>query len=304
MSAAPVSPAYYADLSGMEGLKHSARANDPAAVREAARQFESLFTNMLLKSMRQASIGEGLGDSEQTKFYQEMFDQQLSLQLSRGKGLGLADMLVRQLQRSGVAPAAAGANGAAGAPGATGATGAAAAPGSANAAAAPASAAARNDFISRIWPHAAEAARRMGVAPELVVAHAALETGWGQHLPADANGQSNNLFGIKAGSGGTESTTTEWSGGAATSTRARFRSYDSIGACMQDYASLLCGNRRYAGSLNSGGDAAAFASGLVRGGYATDPDYARKLQATVASVRDITRGGSIKDAAGRPISVT
>jgi flagellar protein FlgJ len=280
MSAAPVSPAYYADLSGMEGLKHSARANDPAAVREAARQFESLFTNMLLKSMRQASLGDGLGDSEQTKFYQEMFDQQLALQMSRGKGLGLADMLVHQLQRTGVAPPTAGA----------------AQPG--------ASAAARSDFISRIWPHAAEAARRMGVAPEIVVAHAALETGWGQHLPADAAGQSNNLFGIKASTGGTDAATTEWVDGARTGVRARFRAYDSIGACVQDYANLLCGNPRYAASLNAGEDANAFASALVRGGYATDPDYARKLEATVASVRDITRGNAFKGAAERPINVT
>jgi len=295
MSAAPVSPAYYADLSGMEGLKHSARANDPAAVREAARQFESLFTNMLLKSMRQASLGDGLGDSEQTKFYQEMFDQQLALQMSRGKGLGLADMLVHQLQRTGVAPPQAGAAAT------TGGTGAAAAP----AAVQPgASAAARSDFISRIWPHAAEAARRMGVAPEIVVAHAALETGWGQHLPADAAGQSNNLFGIKASTGGTDAATTEWVDGARTGVRARFRAYDSIGACVQDYANLLCGNPRYAASLNAGEDANAFASALVRGGYATDPDYARKLEATVASVRDITRGNAFKGAAERPINVT
>ena len=81
MSAPPVAPAYYADFSGMEALRKTAQQNQPAAVREAARQFESLFTNMLLKSMREASMGENLGDSQQTQFYQGMFDQQLSLQL-------------------------------------------------------------------------------------------------------------------------------------------------------------------------------------------------------------------------------
>jgi len=108
MSGAPVAPAYYADFSGMEALKKSAQQNQPTAVREAARQFESLFTNMLLKSMREASMGESLGDSAQTQFYQDMFDQQLALQMSRGKGLGLAEHLVGQLQRAGAAPAAAG----------------------------------------------------------------------------------------------------------------------------------------------------------------------------------------------------
>ena len=104
MSSAPVNTSYYADFGRMEALKKTARQDQPAAIREAARQFESLFTHMLLKSMREANLGEGLGDSEQTQFYQDMFDQQLSVQMSQGKGLGLAERLVQQLQRTGLSP--------------------------------------------------------------------------------------------------------------------------------------------------------------------------------------------------------
>jgi len=95
------SPEFYADLQGLAALKRNAKTQSPEALREAAKQFESLFTRMLLKTMRAASMGDSLFDSEQTKFYQDMFDDQMAVHLSRGKGLGLADMLVRQLQQSG-----------------------------------------------------------------------------------------------------------------------------------------------------------------------------------------------------------
>jgi flagellar protein FlgJ len=307
MSNAPVAPAYYADVSGMEALKKSAQQNQPAAVREAARQFESLFTNMLLKSMREASLGESLGESEQTRFYQDMFDQQLALQMSRGKGLGLAEHLVSQLQRSGATPVAAGTPAGAG-------TAVAAAPAAGTAVtgalhavpAAGASLARRTHFISSIQPYAAEAGRRLGVAPETIIAHAALETGWGQHLPVGSAGNSHNLFGIKAGRGWTgaaaDAITIEYQGGAATSQRAPFRAYDSIGAGMQDYVGLLSGNPRYAGALNCGDDVVAYASGLQRGGYATDPAYVQKLVATCAAVREAAAHAGLKGSQSAPIT--
>ena len=300
MSANPIAPAYYADFSGMEALKKTAQQNQPGAVREAARQFESLFTNMLLKSMRAASMGEGLGDSEQTQFYQDMFDQQLSLQMSRGKGLGLADHLVRQLQRAGVAPAAPAAAAAVTAP----AHAAALAPvGSATAGG---NLARHAQFISSIQPYAAEAARRLGVAPETIIAHAALETGWGRHLPAGAAGSSHNLFGIKAGGrwqgAVADSLTTEFEGGTATSQRGPFRSYESVGASMRDYVGLLSGNPRFAGALNCGGDATAFATALQRGGYATDPAYVQKLVATCATVRELAVQAALKSDQAVPIT--
>ena len=100
---APISTSFYADPQGLADLRSNARANDPAALKEAAKQFESLFTKMLLKSMREANqnFGDSMFSSEQTEFYEGMFDDQLAVQLSQGKGLGLADMLVRQLTQGG-----------------------------------------------------------------------------------------------------------------------------------------------------------------------------------------------------------
>ena len=282
MSTGPVDPAYYADFSGMEALKQTAQQHQPAAVREAARQFESLFTNMLLKSMREASMGESLGDSEQTRFYQDMFDQQLALQMSQGKGLGLAEHLVQQLQRTGAAPTVA-----------------------PHAAAGP-HLTTREQFIDSIRPYATEAARRLGVAPETIIAHAALETGWGRHLPATAAGSSHNLFGVKAGGHWqglkADSLTTEFTGSEPGSVRAPFRAYDSIGASMRDYAGLICDHPRFAGALNCGENVAAYAAGLQRGGYATDPAYVQKLVATAAAVRELSAQAVLKNAAALPIT--
>jgi flagellar protein FlgJ len=290
MSSAPVNSSYYADFGRMEALKKTARQDQPAAIREAARQFESLFTHMLLKSMREANLGEGLGDSEQTQFYQDMFDQQLSVQMSQGKGLGLAERLVQQLQRTGLSPAAS--------PAPSPVAGAHAPP-TANLT--------HTQFIDRIWPYAEQAAKRIGVAIETVIAHAALETGWGRHLPAAGNAADaatgttggNNLFGIKAGANwrgaAAESPTTEYVGGNAGTVQAPFRSYASIAAGFNDYANLLTGNPRFASALNQGSDAAAFAQGLQRGGYATDPAYVRKLVTTAAAVREFTAQSTLKN---------
>ena len=104
MSSPTVAPSFYADFQGLDRLRASAARQDPQALREAARQFEGLFTAMMLKSMRQASLGNGLGDSEETKTYQDMYDQQLALQMAHGKGLGLAEMLMQQLTRRGYQP--------------------------------------------------------------------------------------------------------------------------------------------------------------------------------------------------------
>jgi Rod binding domain-containing protein len=108
VSSQPIGPTYYADFNGLEGLKKGAKADDPKAIRAAAQQFESLFTDMMLKSMREAKLGQGLGDTQESDLYQDMYDQQLSLKMAQGKGIGLADMLVQQLTRNSAAKAAAG----------------------------------------------------------------------------------------------------------------------------------------------------------------------------------------------------
>ena len=293
MAIDPSRGATYTDLQSLTALKREARAQDPAALRETARQFESVFTRMLLQSMRQASQGDSLFDSQQSGFYRDMFDDQLAIELSRGKGLGLAEMMVEQLMRPGAGLPAAGAEAAARPTIASTPAAAATAPPAGNAAA---SAAQREAFVREMLPQAEVAARQLGVAPRTLIAHAALETGWGRSLPRTAEGQSSyNLFGIKAGAswGGAAvaSSTQEYENGVAGTRVERFRAYASQDAGVRDYVQLLQASPRYAAALGTGEDSGAFAQALQRGGYATDPDYARKLQAVAAGVGTILDGG-------------
>jgi len=269
-----VNPSLYADPAALGALRRDAASQSPEALRETAKQFESLFTSMLLKSMRAASPGDPYG-SDQQDFYQDMFDQQLATQLSSGKGLGLADVLVRQLMQ-GAGAMTEGAGQADAVPGSTGAW-------------PPRSA---DEFVRAIRPAATEAARDLGVDPDTVIAHAALETGWGRSMPVDANGQpSFNLFGIKAAgswNGRAQAARThEFLDGRLQQVTDAFRAYDSPDQSIRDYVGLLKSSPRYAGALNTGSDAGAFARGLVRGGYATDPDYVAKLTAVAARLKSM-----------------
>lgn len=144
-------------------------------------------------------------------------------------------------------------------------------------------------FVAGVTPAAEEAARQLGVAPELVVAHAALESGWGRKPLLQADGSTtHNVFGIKATGGWTgdvaAARTTEVEDGVAVPRTERFRSYPDATAAFRDYAQVLLDNPRYRGALNTGSDARAFAEGLARGGYATDPAYADKLTGVARSV--------------------
>jgi flagellar protein FlgJ len=148
-------------------------------------------------------------------------------------------------------------------------------------------------FLNSIAPWAREAADKLGVAPELVSAHAALESGWGQRPLRNADGSSTyNLFGIKAGSGWhgdvAESATTEYVGGATLKTSARFRAYPDQASAFRDYAQMLIDNPRFRGVLKAGSDAHAFASALAKGGYATDPAYAAKLSRLAGKLQGIS----------------
>jgi flagellar protein FlgJ len=245
--------------------------------------------------MREANLGPGLGDSDATNTYQEMYDQQLAVQMSQGKGLGLADMLVQQLTRSGLK-------------GTTAATG-----GEAGATATPSqttsvpSTAQRSSFVQRVQPLADEAAGQLGVAPDTLIAQAALETGWGQHLPASSNGSSSsNLFGIKAGGSWQGATATadtvEYTAGTASTTAAKFRAYDSTQASARDLVSLVSGSTRYAAALGAGNDVGAYATALQQGGYATDPDYVKKMVATAQSLQELRASGALNLSARVSIS--
>jgi flagellar protein FlgJ len=328
----------YTDINGLSKLKNAAGKNDPAAIRTVAQQFEAMFTRMMLKSMRDASGSDPLFGSDQEKMYQDMADDQLSVQMSKGKGLGLADMLVRQLQKMGVkgADAAAG-DGQTNGPGgvnalgnngarakaaaaylntarATGALTTSGAPATTTSASADSAStgaaadAAKSSFVQDLWPQAQEAGLVLGVDPRHLIAQAALETNWGRKVPADAAGRSsNNLFGMKASadwSGSTVTTGThEFANGVAASTNAQFKAYATPAQSFQDYVSLLRNNPRYASALNTGGDVQAFASGLQRGGYATDPSYAAKIAAVASTVaHNAADSGDLKLASSVPIS--
>lgn len=152
-----------------------------------------------------------------------------------------------------------------------------------------ASSTAQQAFLKSIAPWASQAAQQLGVAPELVAAHAALESGWGQRPLLNGGGAtSNNLFGIKAGSrwngAVSDAATTEYVNGEPIKTRERFRAYPDAASAFQDYAQMLLNNPRYRGVLNTGNDAQAFARGLAKGGYATDPGYATKLERLATSL--------------------
>lgn len=277
------------DLGELARLRLSAKANAPEALRTAARQFEAMFTQMLLKSARAANPGDSLFGSDQTEFYQDMYDQQLAQSLSSGKGLGIADLLIRQLQQGGgqASTAQAAAVNLAATPSAV--TTQASADSTA-AAPAPPLMAAQNpqDFVARILPHAEKAAAELGVPARTLVAQAALETGWGQRVTRNADGSSSyNLFGIKADSrwrGDSASTMThEYENGERRDQAASFRSYDSIAQSFSDYVAFIRGNPRYAEALRAAGDGSAYAQALQRAGYATDPAYAKKIQGIVNS---------------------
>jgi flagellar protein FlgJ len=281
----PVDNSFYAEPQGLSALKRDAKTQSPESLRAAARQFESLFTQMMLKSMRDATPKDSLMGSDQQDFYQDMFDTQLSAQLSKGRGLGLADMLVRQLMQQGGAPGDPAGDATSGA-----AAPSAAAPLRAPATTGNAAPASRQDFIDALMPAARRVGEKLGVDPETLVAHAALETGWGRSLPRTAAGTSSfNLFGIKAGASWNgdvaAASTREFAGGTATTGVERFRAYGSAEACLEDYGRLLGANPRYADALNTGSDAAAFATALQRGGYATDPEYASKLTRVAAALK-------------------
>lgn len=353
------------DMQGLQRLKHSARQDPSQGVRGAAEQFEALFIQMMLKSMRDAVPTTGLIDSKQTEFYQSLLDQQWS-QTMASRGIGLADSLVAQLERSGMVSAppqqgsavdeliagiprgaprplqdalrpdadsgdeekheAASADSAEPAsPPAnflealeTTAAGfmdrMAAVPaaeqqalGDARSEPAPAvnasgGASSRGEsapdhvqaFLDRLTGPAQAASRKTGVPAELILAQAALETGWGRHEIATADGRnSHNLFGIKAGSQWqgptTEITTHEYLNGQRTRVSDSFRVYGSFEEAFTDYARLIGDNPRYA-RVTTAPSAEQAARELQAGGYATDPAYADKLIAVMNTLGPMAPG--------------
>jgi len=299
--------AVYNDFTGLANLKAEAAKQSPEATREAARQFEALFVQMMLKSMRSASAV--LGEERDTT-YEEMFDQQISIEMTRDRGIGIAEMLVRQLASK--APDDKGAavsmldwdsarfsgsvapgrpDLAADKPGKTDSV--VTIPGSMTELAPqrddwrPVN---QQEFIRDIWSLAERAAADLDIDPRVLVAQAALETGWGQKLIRDGSGISgNNLFGIKADSrwDGERITvnTLEYENGMPTRSRDKFRAYPSLREGFDDYVNFLKGNSRYDSATKGGLTPEEYAGSLQDAGYATDPAYAEKIRGIVNGFR-------------------
>ena len=255
----------YTDLNGLAALK--ADPTSPQAISAVAGQVEALFLQMMLKSMRDASMGDEL-DGNEMGVYQDMFDKQVALTISQHQDLGIGAILKRQLTGK-TAPAAPKTDSG----GATAATPVAQTQVLAQTPA---------EFVDQVMPAIRRAATALGVNPLGLLAQAALETGWGQRMPRTSDGSSSfNLFGVKMGDewkgARVIADTVEFSNGVATPRRTAFRAYGSIEESVSDFANLLKKSPRYRDAIAAGGDAHTYVDRMGKSGYATDPGYANKL---------------------------
>lgn len=295
------------DFHGLNQLRASAnQANQKdQTLRQVASQFEALFVGMMLKSMRQAELAKGIFDTEQSNLYRDMADQQMAMDMSASGGLGLQDMIIRQLggdpnnanlplggqtfsadtvqtlprlveyvrelkpeEATEVADES---------PEITANTNE-----RLTSQPLPARFSSPAEFVENLWPLAEKAASKIGAAPEAIIAQAALETGWGKHILQDKQGSSFNLFNIKADSRWngeyTSKNVLEYRNGQPIQEQSRFRSYDDYQQSFDDYVQFLQSNPRYQTALQNAGSPERFVEHLQKAGYATDPQYASKLK--------------------------
>jgi flagellar protein FlgJ len=324
----------YTDFNGLAKLKGEARKDSPEALKEVAKQFESIFINNVLKSMRQAKLADGAMDNDQSKFYNDMYDQQLAVHLSGSPGVGLADLIVKQMSHdkpkndkqgsedslnrsAGMSlsgseqvhavnrpvnsktdsPAVGFVDGQVTVTPYTqdrrpldkmtefSTDGDHVIPMQAMSAlkaghALPIQSA--EEFVRRLHPYAEQAAKELGVEPKVILAQAALESGWGRSVIKNNNGSNSfNLFNIKADKAWqgkqAQVATLEFDQGIAKKVNAGFRSYDSFEASFRDYVAFIKSNPRYGDALKQVGNAEQYMHELQRAGYATDPKYADKV---------------------------
>ena len=282
------------DVQGFDSLRAKVAASPQQGVKMAAKQFDASFITMMLKSMRDATPQDGPLDSRDGAQFTSMMDEQMAQQMS-SKGIGVADAMLKQLMNN------AGMQSGSASSGSTAALDALAKAygnSQANGSLANGVGYSRNSaltpplhgdgtthvdaFVDKLASSAQAASESTGVPARFIIGQAALESGWGKREIMKANGEtSHNVFGIKATkdwTGKTVSTvTTEYRNGQPQRVVEKFRAYDSYDEAMADYAQLLKNNPRYAQVLNGSHDAAGFAIGMQRAGYATDPHYAKKL---------------------------
>lgn len=298
------------DLEGLGELRRRAQREDPTALAELAVQFEALFIGMMLESARSATLDSGLFGGAETEQYLALMDRQVALELARSGGFGFGRMLEQQLAaKDDALPAASLAARGPRPPRAAELAGAPPTPAAESAAPPAASAAAVTgafpvglpsilaaiggaaevaaegeptpaQFVTSLLPQAAAAGAALGVEPRLLLAQAALETGWGRAVPQRGAESAHNLFGIKAGASWNGAAVEQWTlehdGGVTAPQRERFRAYGSTVESFADYVDLIRTARRYAEALEHGTNAEAYARAVTEAGYATDPKYADK----------------------------
>ncbi|MGY0195460.1 flagellar assembly peptidoglycan hydrolase FlgJ [Leptothrix sp. BB-4] len=311
----------------LDGLRAAAKSDPKGAIKEVAKQFEALFMQELMKSMRAATQSSGMLDNNGTEMATGLLDQQYASEMT-GRPGGLADAIARQLERqtglsngAGAAlptggfqlparPAAIQGLQGAGPNTNTNTIGAGRTSFSQGTQAASRYAqldpAARIDtpaeFIQAHGDAAEAVASDSGIPAQFMLAQAAHETGWGRRQIVGQDGTvSNNLFGIKAGPGWTGpsvvATTTEVVNGQPQKVQARFRAYATPEDSFRDYARLIGSSPRYqgvmaglkAGDAGNPQTATAFAQSLQRAGYATDPQYAAKLGRVIDTTARVQR---------------
>ncbi len=275
------------DLSGLNSIRQLGSKDKDAALEKIAKQFEYILMHQMLKSMRQANAvfeKDSMFNSSETNFHRDMLDHQLTLSLAEGKGIGLADALVRQLKQS------------------YGDVQRKSQSDNELQFQMPTSKKASQSsddvqeirwdspeaFVESVMPYASEAAEKLGVDPKVLISQAALETGWGKHVIRDSQGNSShNLFNIKADSrwqgDGVSVKTLEYRNGLPKPEVASFRRYESYGQSFADYVEFIQGNPRYRQALEKADDPEAYVRELQNAGYATDPFYAKKITSIFSS---------------------
>ena len=267
----------YTDFSQFAEMRRNAQQAPNSSLEEVAKQFESLFINMVLKSMRDASFGDPLFDSNQSEFYQDMFDKQIAVDMAKDKGIGLANTLIQQMQKYMPSDKDATTN----------------------------SNIKNNDpfilsrdtnkfnsreeFVNTLLPYAQTAAEELGLDPRVLVAQSALETGWGKSIGKLSDGQTSfNLFNIKAGANYNGSQyhkkTVEYLNGVPKLEAAKFRAYNNYAESFNDYVNLIKNSPRYQEALEQSSDSQAYLNGIQQAGYATDPRYADKINRLLQSM--------------------
>jgi len=314
----------FLDINGLNSIRQDAKSGDKAskeaALDQAAKQFEAIFVQMLMKSMRKAQdvlASDSPFNSESTKFYRDMHDQQMSLELSNNGALGLSELIVRQLggDSDNFTPQSvlrsdgninSRANVRITEPSlvttmnfvnqSTAEQDSSKDRQTNGSIAAQALALLQSpvfekptDFVIALMPDAKRVQEKINVPFEVVIAQAALETGWGQKMiKTDSGESSNNLFNIKADSRWqgekTHKETLEFENGAMVKKREPFRVYDSLAQSVNDYVDLLTNSERYQGALEQSKNVEQFLHNLQSAGYATDPNYAKKIMGTLRTV--------------------